>query len=80
MRATVLFSLLLVACVGDHGVSPDVDDGKDDTNGSGSSAANGLDPSPGDITLDLGVVGLSAIVVVGSFRSRRRDDLPKPEL
>jgi hypothetical protein len=79
--ASILMALLLASCVDTE--DTDSPDGKGDSpNGSGGgsgSAANlgsGIDPSPKDHDLELGVVAVSFVVAfapLGIVRKRRRD-------
>ena len=72
LRASMLSVILLAACVDpDGGMSPDALPMDMDMSG---AALFGTDPSPPDVTLEWMVLGLSAILVGGSVRSRRRGD------
>ena len=74
LRAALLSTVLLAACVDPDGMSPDALPGDGEELGTSGSALFGIDPSPPDVTLEWMVLGLSAILVAGSVRSRRRDD------
>ena len=73
LRASLLSVIFLAACVDSDGMSPDVLPDDQDPMGMSGSALFGTDSSPPDVTLEWMVLGLSAILVGGSVRSRRRD-------
>lgn len=54
----------------EHGVPPDA--AVDAEAGSGSAAADYMDPSPRDMDLEVVVLGASLLVVVGPIRDVRR--------
>jgi hypothetical protein len=67
LAVLLVLGAAVTACITetiDHQVAPDA--------GSGSAAAESMDPSPRDSDLELVVLGVSLVVVMGPIRDVRR--------
>lgn len=72
--ASIVLALAVVACSDParHPVDARVDSPPDASGSAARVGVGGIEPSPADFNLELGVIAVSLVVAVGPVRSRKR--------